>query len=241
MKPSQKALLSIGAVLAGVIVATAITGRAALSGSRSAVIEGDEVSGSTDLGAFDEIELSGSWRVDITRGDDFRIALPRGGDRGKHVRMHVVGDRLRLGSTTFARDARKLAWGEEAGLPRRVDIVMPELAALELRGGSRVALSGFRGERLEIDVAGAVRLEGRDARYEELDLSVAGASSIDLRGVEVTDARVDLMGASEVVLTMNGGVLSGSSAGAGILEYYGSVAEERVDVAGITRVVHRAE
>ena len=241
MKPSQKALLSIGAVLVGVIVAVALAGRVALSGSQAAVIEGEEISRSTDLGAFDEIELSGAWRVDITRGDDFRIALPRGADRGKRVRMHVVGERLQLGRAAPDRDGWRFTGGEEAGPPATVDIVMPELAALEVRGGSRVALSGFRGERLEIDVAGAVRLEGRDARYEGLDLSVAGASSIDLRGVEVTDARVELTGASEVVLTMSGGVLSGSSAGAGILEYYGSVAEERVDVAGITRVVHRAE
>ena len=241
MRPSQKALLSIGAVLAGVIVATALAGRVALSRDHAAVVEGEEIAGSPDLGEFDEIEVSGAWRVNLTRGDDFRIELPRGTDRGKRVRMHVVGDRLRLGRTTFVRDGWRFAWGQEAGAPVRVDIVMPELAALDLKGGTRVALSGFRGTRLEIDVAGAVRLEGRDARYEELDLSVAGASEIDLRGVEVTDARVDLMGASEVVLTMNGGVLSGSSAGAGMLEYYGSVAEERIDVAGITRVVHRAE
>ena len=70
---------------------------------------------------------------------------------------------------------------------------------------------------------------------------VAGASDIDLRGVTVTDAEVDLKGASEVVLTMGGGVLSGSTAGAGRLQYHGPVAEERIEVAGITRIVHRGE
>ena len=112
---------------------------------------------------------------------------------------------------------------------------------MALRGGSNVALSGFGGDRLEIDVAGAVRLTGRDGRYEELELFAAGASAIDLRGIVVTDAAVDLNGASDVVLTMNGGVLSGSAAGAGSLRYYGTVSEERVAVAGITRIVHDRE
>ena len=241
MRPSQKALLTMVGVLAGIVVVTALAGRVALSRSHVVVADGEGITGSPDLGEFDEIEVSGAWLVNLTRGDDFRIELPRPEDRGRRVRVHVVGDRLRLGRTTSARDGWRFAWGLEAGAPASVNIVMPELSALELKGSTRVALSGFRGESLDVDVAGAVRLEGRDARYEELDLSVAGASEVDLQGVAVTDARVELLGASEVVLTMSGGVLSGSMAGAGRLEYHGSVAEERVAIAGIARVVRRGE
>ena len=35
---------------------------------------------------------------------------------------------------------------------------------------------------------------------------------------------------------MNGGALTGSMAGAGAIDYYGTVAEERVRIAGIGRV-----
>ena len=97
-------------------------------------------------------------------------------------------------------------------------------------------VSGFRGRRLEVDIAGAARLEGLDGRYDELELSVAGASDIDLRGIAVTDAEIDLAGASNITLTMDGGVLSGSMAGAGSIEYYGSVTAESVRVAGAARV-----
>ena len=240
MRTSQKALLSTAAVLAGVIVVTALAGRVALSRIDSTVVEGDQVFGNPDLGGFDEVEAEGVWRVNLSRGDDWKVELPLARDRGKTVRAHVVGKRLRLSRTTFARGGWTFRWGEE-GPPTRVDIVMPALAALELKGGTRVSLSGFRGDRLAIEASGAVRLVGNDARYEDLDLSLAGASDIDLRGVEVTNARVDLMGASEVVLTMNGGVLSGSSAGAGTLAYFGSVSEETIDVAGVTRIVHQGE
>ena len=113
---------------------------------------------------------------------------------------------------------------------------MPELNELDLAGASTLELSGFEGERLEVDIAGAVRIEGRDGRYDVLELSVAGASEIDLRGIVVTDARVDLAGASDVTLSMNGGILSGSMAGAGVIDYYGTVAEQRVSIAGVGHV-----
>ena len=241
MRPSQKALVSVGVVLAGLIVVIALAGRVALSRSDAAVLEAGRFSDRSDIREFDEVEVAGAWRVNLTRGDDWKVELPRADDRGDPVRVHVVGKRLRLGRTTLARDGWRFARRQESGAPASVNIVMPELAALELKGGSRVVLSGFRGERLEIDVAGAARLKGRDARYEELDLSVAGASEVDFRGVEVTDARVELTGASDVALTLNGGVLSGSMVGAGRLEYHGTVAEERVAIAGIARVVRRGE
>ena len=65
---------------------------------------------------------------------------------------------------------------------------------------------------------------------------VAGASDINLRGIAVTDAEIDLAGASNITLTMDGGALSGSMAGAGSIEYYGSVATESVRVAGAARI-----
>ena len=231
MKPSHKALLSMGGALAGVIVLTAVAGRVALSRAPFAVVEDSRVTENADLTGFTEVEIAGGWQVNLTRGDEWKVALSRPRERETSVRMHVFGNRLRLGRGVHD-------WWHEDGASGSVDIEMPALEKLELRGGARITLAGFRGDRLAVDVAGAVHLEGRDGRYEELDLSVAGAGAIDLRGVPVRDAEVDVKGASDVVLTMNGGVLSGSAAGAGRIRYYGSVSEERVAVAGITRVDH---
>ena len=231
MKPSHKALLSMGGVLAAVIVLTAVAGRVALSRAPFAVVDGSRFTESADLGGFTEVEIAGGWRVNLTRGDGWKVRLSRSGEREKPVRMHVLGNRLYLGRGMHH-------WWREDDAPGSVDIVMPALEELALRGGVKMTFAGFRGGRLAIDVAGAVRLEGRDGGYEELDLAVAGASAIDLRGVPVHDAEVDLKGASDVVLAMTGGILSGSAAGAVRIRYHGSVAGEQVAVAGITRVVH---
>ena len=233
MKPSHKALLSMGGAIAGVIVLTAVAGRVALSRAPFAVVEGSRATASAGLTGFTEVEIAGGWQVNLARGDEWKVELSRSGEREKPVRMHVFGNRLRLGRGMHD-------WWHEDDAAGSVDIVMPALEELVLRGGARIDLAGFRGDRLAIDVAGAVQLEGSDGRYEKLELSVAGASAIDLREVPVRDAVVDLKGASDVVLTMNGGTLSGSATGAGRIRYYGSVAEEEVAVAGITRVVHLA-
>ena len=113
---------------------------------------------------------------------------------------------------------------------------MPALVELEVAGSSRVTLSGFEGELLTIDAAGATQITGEDGRYGELELSVAGANDIQLAGFVFTDADVDLAGASSLTLTMDGGELTGGLAGAGKVEYFGTVSREAIDVAGFGSV-----
>ena len=232
MKPSQIALLSVGGVLAAIIIVTAVSARVALSRSGIEGFDADRIPASSELRGFNELEVSGRWHVNVKRGEGWQVALSHRDDLEDAVRVQVRGDRLRLGTRRSARRT------ESAHAPV-ADIVMPELEELDLRGTARIELSGFRGDDLSVDVAGAVRLEANDGRYDELELSVAGASEVDLKGLVVTDAEVDLAGASNVILTMGGGELSGSMAGAGRIEYYGSVSRETVEIAGVGRIVQR--
>ena len=231
MKRSQIALLAMGGVLAGAVIASVVSARIALSAGKSTLVYGEPVSASTELRGFREIEVAGTWRVSASRGDDWQVDLSYPEGFEDRVELHVVGDRLRLG-------IRSDSWMDEPDVFPSADIVMPELEAVEVRGSAMLELGGFRGRHLEIDVAGASRLTGHDGHFDALELSVAGASHIDLRGVAVTDADIDLAGASKITLNMNGGALSGFIAGAGSVEYYGSVSAETVRIAGVARVVH---
>ena len=70
---------------------------------------------------------------------------------------------------------------------------------------------------------------------------VSARMALSHGGIGFLDAESDaesvaLAGASNITLTMDGGVLSGSMAGAGSIEYHGSVAAESVRVAGAARV-----
>ena len=229
MKRSQIALLSVGGILAGIVIVSVVSARIALSHGGTEFLDSEAIAGGAGLRGFDGVEVTGRWQVNVSRGDDWRVDLSYPEDLEDRIKVRLRGDRLWLEFKSGA------PWNEP-GLPVSADIVMPELEEVEVRGAAMVEVSGFRGRRLEIDIAGAARIEGRDGRYDELELSVAGASDIDLRGIAVTDAEIDLAGASNITLTMDGGALSGSMAGAGSIEYYGSVSSESVHVAGAARV-----
>ena len=231
MKSSKIALLSLGGIVVAAIVVTAVAGRIALSRGGVARVQigpdpGEMTTVSHDLRGFNAIEIMGAWTVTVTQGDDWRVDLSSDENFVSAAEVSVRGERLSLngaqtGSFFGRSDAQFLA-----------EVVMPELEELDAAGGMRVTLSGFEGERLSIDVAGATELTGADGRYAELDLSMAGASNVQLAGFVFTDANVELAGASNLELTMDGGELTGTLAGAGRIQYFGTVSREAVDVAG---------
>ena len=230
MKKSQIALLSVAGTLGAIIIVSTGVFRVALS-QVDPEPPGDPVTRSLDLEGFRGIAVEGAWRVTVTQGDEWQVEVTHPSNR--EIDAYVDGDLLRL-------DRRgSFGWPWRTRNTRvSAEIVMPELEDLHLAGASRLEVSGFEGERLEMEIAGAVEIVGRDGRYEELELSIAGASEVDLRELVVVDAELDLAGASEVVLAMDGGVLSGSLAGAGSVDYYGTVAEEEVRIAGAARIRH---
>ena len=188
---------------------------------------GEATTVSRELSGFNEIEINGNWTVTVTRGDEWQVELSYPENFEDLVDVSVSGEQLRLDGddpeSFFGRSNANLA----------ADIVMPALTELDVAGSSDVTLSGFEGDELAIDAAGANRITGEQGRYDELDLNVAGASDIQLRGITFTDADVDLAGAANLVLTMDGGELTGGLAGAGKVEYYGTVARESVDRRGL--------
>ena len=234
MKRSQIALLSVGGFLAAVVIASVVSARIATSYGDAELVDAEAVAGGAGPHGFHGIEVAGRWQVKLTQGADWRVDLSYPEALEERVTVQVRGDRIELGLESGS------SWNETV-LPVSADIVMPELEELEVRGAAELEVSGFQGRRLEIDIAGAAQLEGRDGHYDELDLSVAGASDIDLIGIAVTAAEVDLAGASKVMLTMDGGALSGSMAGAGTIEYHGAVSTESVRVAGAARVERASE
>ena len=229
MKRSQIALLAVGGVLAAVVIASVVSARIATSYGDAELVDAKAVAGGAGLRGFHRVEVAGKWQVNLTQGADWKVDLSYSEALQDRVKVHLAGDRLRLG---FKSDVPR----NDASLPVTANIMMPELEEVEVRGAAMIELSGFQGRHLEMEIEGAARIEGRDGRYDELELSAAGASEIDLRGIAVTDADIDLAGASNVTLTMDGGTLSGSMEGAGRVEYYGTLETQSVRVAGAARI-----
>lgn len=242
MRKSQIALLSgIGVVLVLIAVLVAAV-RFAVSGFISTDDEpqqreaaGPAVARVEDLTGFDGIVIQDNWEVDIRRGDDWRVELSVPENFQDDLRVRVDDGRLVLDSGRSG-GWRWGWWNSKRAGRHRADIVMPELAELEVRGSGEIDLSGFTGDELDVSVSGAVNLEGRDSRFTKLSLIVSGAGNVDFGGVSAVDAEVNLAGATNVVLDMNGGTLSGTLSGFGNVMYSGTVLEETVQVSGFGRV-----
>ena len=235
MKPSKIALLSLGGIVVGTIVVAAVVTRVSVGWVGQAVGQdrpdpGEMTTVSRDLSGFESIEINGSWEIDVSRGDEWQVELSYPENYLGEFDVSVDGDHLSLNGA----EPRSFFGGSD--VQYAAHIVMPELAELEVAGSSRVTLSGFEGEQLTIEAAGATQISGEDGRYGELELSVAGANDIQLAGFVFTDADVDLAGASSLTLTMDGGELTGGLAGAGKVEYFGTVSREAIDVAGFGSV-----
>ena len=233
MKPSKIALLWLGGVVAATIVVFAVVARINLGGEVDGQVSvqvgsspGEPSASSLDLSGFDSIEINGRWTLTVTQGDDWQVELdyPENGSRDIDVSVH--GERLELSG------ARNGSLFGRSDAPLTANIVMPALVELATAGENRVTFSGFEGDRLTIEAAGATDMTGEDCRYATLDLSMAGAGNAQLEGIVVTDADVEVAGATNVALTMDGGELTGALAGAGRIEYAGTVSREAVDVAG---------
>ncbi len=241
MKNSQIAVVSALGFITLIMIVMAGLGRVAMSQSDSgatraeagsATVEGELITETFDLEDFQSVAIEGAWQVNLTQGDEWQVEVSHSENLEGDVEVRVRGDRLILGRTSSG----SWRWWRRTDSRLMARIVMPELSELNLAGASDLDFSGFSGDRLEVEIAGAVHINGSDGRYDVLDLEVAGASEVDLRGIVVTDAEVELAGASEVTLNMDGGVLAGSIAGAGGIDYYGTVAEQRVRIAGVARV-----
>lgn len=227
MKTSKIALLSLGGIVLGTVVVAAVVTRVVVGwGGQVGDDPGELTTASRDLTGFSSIEINGAWSVEVTQGDGWQVDLSYPENQLPAIDVSVNGERLILNGTR----PESLFGGPD--MQFSAAIVMPALEELDVSGSGRVWLSGFEGARLEIDVAGATRIIGEDGRYRALELSVAGASDIQFAEFVFTDANVDLAGASNLALTMDGGELTGSLAGAGRIEYAGTVSREAVDVAG---------
>ena len=239
MRKSQKTLLTAGGIIAGAILLVAVLVRVALSQVETVKVDFQPmVMPSADLVGFDEIVAGGAWKLKLVQGDHWEVevnpvdANPNV-DPLDNLEVSVRDGQLRL------QQRSSFKWWREENSELEAIILMPALKYLRLSGAVEAEMSGFEGQQLDLKMAGAIDLDGEQGRYEKLVVDGAGAIDLDFRDILVTDANVDLAGASQLTLTMNGGALTGSIAGAGSIDYYGTVSMQEINISGAGEVDHK--
>jgi hypothetical protein len=154
--------------------------------------------------AFDTLDVSGAFKVLVTRGEVPRVVL-RGTPRQVNgLRVRQTGPALVLSSRDW------LTWWQGTAL---ITVTMPALRLLDASGVGQVRVEGFeafahttldvsgaadvtftgRGERLSVEVAGAARLT-LQGEAERLDADLSGACSLSAFSFPAPDVSLELSG-----------------------------------------------
>jgi hypothetical protein len=147
-----------------------------------------------DLSDFNELEITGLFDVEITQGHSYSIEMigPESEKEKYKITQH--------GKTLVIKydDDSKFDWKLKSFYIEKINIniTMPELESLELKGAGDVSINDFDEDDMDIEVLGAVELEGH-INVRNITINLSGASKFDLRGTSNTmDALVQ--GASQL-------------------------------------------
>ncbi len=140
------------------------------------------------------VEINGLFDVSITQGDYYAIELtgPENEKRKYKVSQH--------GSTLVIQydDDKNYDWTvNPLHFDKiRINITMPELESLELKGAGDVSFRNFNEENLNIEALGAVEIEG-EVNAQDITSNLSGASQLELHG-ECVSMDATVQGASQL-------------------------------------------
>jgi hypothetical protein len=165
---------------------------------------------------FTNIEIVGTFDVEITRADSYSIGITAEDRLFRNLDITKEGDTLRI------HHSRHLGWRAWITRPR-VRISMPVLKNLRLSGASKATASGFNStEPFKLEVTGAssfaadltvgdaeIKLSGAsNARLNgsarDIVIEASGANHLDIRNFPVNNAAIKLSGTSHMEAKVNG-------------------------------------
>ena len=201
---------------------------------------GNVVSQEEAIDDFNRLEVNNGFQVDAQQGDEFSVIIRLDDNLVEY--LHVVNE----GNT--------LTIGLEPGRSYNIvdatleaDVTMPELAGLDLSGGSHVEINGFNSAvALDANLSGGSHLNGDVVAGDtKIDLSggseatlsgSAGNLKVDARGgshaklanLAVANADVDASGGSHVTVNASG-KLDAEAKGGSHIRYLGNPSMGTID------------
>ncbi len=185
MKKTTLSLLMAATLMIGLLSACTGTG------------PGSIITEKKDFAGFTDIEVEGTFDVEITRSDSFSITIRADSNFYDYVTVSQEEQTLKiyLSSrhilTDFTVPARVL----------KAEITMPALYSLNLAGASQATVSGFSSSKdFYTIISGASSLNLNKMAMHDLDGEVSGASKIS-GSINATEVRMEVSGASNVNLS----------------------------------------
>jgi hypothetical protein len=212
-----------------------------ITGSGNVVTQEEAISG------FDKVDISQSFSVDITQGENFRVVIRVDDNLVEHLNVVKQGSTLKIGL-----DPNRSYTITNATM--EAEVTMPELIGLELSGNSDATVSGFESNKaLVVDLSGNSGLLGDiqagDSRFDvsgnssvtvtgsagNVTVDASGSSEVDLTDFPASDGTVNASGASTVTVNLSGR-LDADASGSSDIYYLGDPDLGNIDTSGSSTI-----
>ncbi|MBX2947330.1 MAG: PspC domain-containing protein [Cyclobacteriaceae bacterium] len=155
----------------------------------------DETDGVTtsNLTDFNELEISGLFDLYIKQGNGYEVELIGPASEKEKYKVVRMGNTLVIDYSDekrFRLRKNPLRFEE-----MKINITMPEVDKINLKGAGKVFVNGFTEDNLKIKVLGAIKVKA-DVNARNLALYLSGASELSLSG-EGTKMDAKIIGASK--------------------------------------------
>ncbi|HEU5292681.1 MAG TPA: PspC domain-containing protein [Cyclobacteriaceae bacterium] len=149
----------------------------------------------SSLSDFNELELSGLFDVRINYGHEYSVELI-GDEREKE--KYTVSQHGRTLTIEYNNKNKKFDWkSNPLNLEKiKINITMPDLESLDLKGSGDVIFSGFNPSSFELTALGAIDIDGQ-INTHDIVINLSGASELELRG-EGNTMEATIQGASQL-------------------------------------------
>ncbi len=144
-----------------------------------------------DFEDFDEISASSKFDITITKGESFDVQLFGREKELNYVRLKQYGDVLEFDTRDWKLFGLISKWK-----PIKVELTMPELRRIKLSGACNVEATGFSGNDLAIDLAGASDAD-LTVDYDKVNIELTGTSDLVIAGT-TDELKVDMSGTSSL-------------------------------------------
>lgn len=178
-------------------------------GSHRRTGSGQRQQAARQVPAFDAIEFRGSGHLHVQVGAAQSLRLSCDDDFLREVTTEVHG------STLVIDYPDELRFREELS----VEIVVPELCAVQGSGSVEVYLEGVQGSRLQLGVSGSGNMQA-SGKVEHLAASISGSGALRLAALSTDSADVRISGSGSMELDVSTS-LSYAISGSGAILYSG--------------------
>ena len=168
------------ALIAVLVLATALVVLLVRGGSRSSGVQGSGVAATQSrvLPGFSRLDLAGSASVTVVTGGRQSVVVRADNNLIRYVTTRVAAGTLFIG-TTGSYTTRT---------PMSVEVSAPSLAAVTLSGSGEISVSGIKAPRLTVTLPGSGALYA-SGTADRLDVTLGGSGLAQLSNLIARDAR----------------------------------------------------